>query len=102
MTSRAATRATVIAVGTRMLVVFAPQIPLYGIAVVLYGVLQAHRRFTGPALAPLVSSVVVICAYLVFVPLSGEITDPGAVPRPAELALSVGTDAGRSRPGRSP
>ena len=28
--------------------------------------LQAHRRFTGPALAPLVSSLVMIVAYLVF------------------------------------
>ncbi|GGO76037.1 murein biosynthesis integral membrane protein MurJ [Nonomuraea cavernae] len=83
----------VTAVATRMLVVFAPQIPLYGVAVVLYGVLQSHHRFTSPALAPLVSSVVVIVAYLVFVPLSGGDTDPGAVPS-AELALSVGTSLG--------
>ena len=52
-----------------MLVVFAPQILLYGLAVVLYGILQAHRRFTAPALAPVVSSLVVIAAYLLFVPL---------------------------------
>ncbi len=84
----------VVAVATRMLVVFAPQIPLYGVAVVLYGVLQAHRRFAGPALAPLVSSVVVIVAYLAFAPLSGHVTDPGSVPRPAELTLSIGTTLG--------
>ncbi|MEZ0071221.1 murein biosynthesis integral membrane protein MurJ [Planotetraspora sp. GP83] len=84
----------VIAVATRMLVVFAPQIPLYGLAVVLYGVLQAHRRFAGPALAPLVSSVVVIAAYLAFAPLSGRDSDPASVPRPAELALSAGTTLG--------
>jgi peptidoglycan biosynthesis protein MviN/MurJ (putative lipid II flippase) len=84
-----------VAVATRMLVVFAPQIPLYGLAVVLYGVLQAHRRFTGPAVAPLVSSLVVIVAYLAFVPLSEGIKGPlAAVPRPAELALSVGTTLG--------
>ncbi|MDH2430293.1 lipid II flippase MurJ [Sphaerisporangium sp. TRM90804] len=83
------------AVATRMLVVFAPQIPLYGLAVVLYGVLQAHRRFAGPAVAPLVSSLVVIVAYLAFPPLSGGVTEPlSAVPRPAELALSVGTTLG--------
>ena len=52
-----------------MLVVFAPQILLYGLAVVLYGILQAHRRFTAPALAPVVSSFVVITAYLAFVSL---------------------------------
>lgn len=84
----------VAAVAARMLVVFAPQIPLYGMAVVLYGVLQAHRRFAGPALAPLVSSVVVIVAYLSFGPLSDGVSDPAAVPRPAELALSVGTTLG--------
>ncbi|WP_219468343.1 murein biosynthesis integral membrane protein MurJ [Nonomuraea rhizosphaerae] len=86
--------AAVSAVATRMLVVFAPQIPLYGIAVVLYGVLQSHHRFTGPAVAPLVSSLVVIAAYLAFVPLSQGVIDPARVPRPAELALSVGTSLG--------
>ncbi|NUS07072.1 MAG: virulence factor MviN, partial [Nonomuraea sp.] len=84
----------VVAVATRMLVVFAPQIPLYGVAVVLYGVLQSHRRFAGPAVAPLVSSIVVIVAYLLFVPLAGGEVDPASVPRPAELALSVGTSLG--------
>ncbi|MEV0595268.1 murein biosynthesis integral membrane protein MurJ [Nonomuraea cavernae] len=84
----------VTAVATRMLVVFAPQIPLYGVAVVLYGVLQSHHRFASPALAPLVSSVVVIVAYLMFVPLSGGDTDPATVPATAELALSLGTSLG--------
>ena len=37
---------------------------------VLYGILQAHRRFTAPALAPVLSSLVVIAAYLAFVPLA--------------------------------
>lgn len=83
------------AVGARMLVVFAPQIPLYGLAVVLYGVLQAHRRFAGPAVAPLVSSLVVIVGYLAFIPLSQGIKSPlSDVPRPAELALSAGTTLG--------
>ncbi|MER6582894.1 lipid II flippase MurJ [Nonomuraea sp. NPDC001023] len=82
------------ALATRMLVVFAPQIPLYGVAVVLYGVLQSHNRFAGPAVAPLVSSIVVIVAYLLFVPLSSGIVDPAHLPGPAELALSVGTSLG--------
>lgn len=51
-------------VGAMMLVVFAPQIVLYGVGIVLVGVLQAHRRFLAAALAPLVSSVVVIAVYL--------------------------------------
>ncbi|MGW5683420.1 murein biosynthesis integral membrane protein MurJ [Nonomuraea sp. NPDC003754] len=82
------------AIATRMLVVFAPQIPLYGLAVVLYGVLQSHHRFAGPAVAPLVSSIVVIVAYLLFVPLSGGRTALDEIPSAAELALSVGTSLG--------
>jgi putative peptidoglycan lipid II flippase len=85
----------VVTVGTHMLVVFAPQIALYGFAVVLYGVLQAHRRFTGPALAPLMSSLVVIGAYLAYVPLGhGRQEDLAGLPRSAELMLSLGTTAG--------
>jgi putative peptidoglycan lipid II flippase len=84
-----------IAVGSRMLEVFAPQILLYGLAVVLYGILQAHRRFTGPALAPVLSSLVVIAAYLVFVPLGGTHTSHLAgLSRTAELTLSAGTTVG--------
>ena len=41
-------RADVVAVTSRMLVVFAPQIILSGLSVVLYGLLQAYRRFAGP------------------------------------------------------
>jgi putative peptidoglycan lipid II flippase len=78
-----------------MLAVFAPQILLYGLAVVLYGILQAHRRFTGPALAPVLSSLVVIAAYVAFVPLgSAHTTNLAGLPESAELMLSVGTTAG--------
>jgi peptidoglycan biosynthesis protein MviN/MurJ (putative lipid II flippase) len=82
-------------ISSRMLVVFAPQILLYGLAVVFYGILQAHRRFTAPALAPVVSSVVVIAAYLAFVPLAaGHRGGLASLPLAAELVLSVGTTAG--------
>jgi len=88
-------RPEAIMVGSRMLVVFAPQILLYGLAVVLYGILQAHRRFTAPALAPLLSSLVVIAAYVAFVPLGGRHTAHVAgLSTAAELTLSVGTTAG--------
>jgi len=88
-------QATEVMVSSRMLAVFAPQILLYGLAVVLYGILQAHRRFTAPALAPVVSSVVVIGAYLAFVPLAaGHRGALAGLPEPAELMLSVGTTAG--------
>jgi putative peptidoglycan lipid II flippase len=88
-------RPEAVMVGSRMLVVFAPQILLYGLAVVLYGILQAHRRFTAPALAPLVSSLVVIAAYVAFVPLGGkDIAHLAGLSAAAELTLSVGTTAG--------
>jgi putative peptidoglycan lipid II flippase len=80
-------------VSARMLAVFAPQILLYGLAVVLYGILQAHRRFTAPALAPVISSLVVIAAYIAFVPLGAGST-VARLPLSAELMLSVGTTAG--------
>jgi len=51
-------------VAASLLVIFAPQVWLYGLAVVSAGVLQAHHRFVAAAVAPLVSSVVVIVAYL--------------------------------------
>jgi putative peptidoglycan lipid II flippase len=90
--------ADMVAVTGRMLAVFAPQTLLYGLAVVLYGILQAHRRFTAPALAPVLSSLVVIGAYLIFVPVShasfGHIASLRGLPRAAELTLSVGTTLG--------
>lgn len=46
--------------------VFALQIPLYGVGVVLSGVLQAHHKFLFPALAPLLSSLVVIATYATY------------------------------------
>jgi putative peptidoglycan lipid II flippase len=75
--------------------VFAPQVLLYGLAVVLYGILQAHRRFTAPALAPVVSSLVVIAAYVAFVPLGARYRyNLAGLPMSAELVLSAGTTAG--------
>jgi putative peptidoglycan lipid II flippase len=85
--------ASMLTVGTRMLAVFAPQIVLYGLAVVGYGILQAHRRFAAPALAPVLSSLVVASAYFAFVPLAHGHQVTG-LPRAAELMLSVGTTAG--------
>lgn len=82
-------------VGARMLLVFMPQVLLYGAGVVFIGVLQAHRRFLGPALAPLLSSLVVIGAYALFAALANRReTDLSTLTRPHELVLSVGTTLG--------
>jgi len=82
-----------VALAARFLLVFAPQVVLYGIGIVLTGVLQAHRRFAGPALAPLLSSVVVALAYLVFAGMGGS-QDIGGLTHSAELVLGVGTTLG--------
>jgi putative peptidoglycan lipid II flippase len=88
-------RASMVALGTRMLVVFAPQILLYGLAVVLYGILQSHRRFAAPALAPVLSSLVVIGAYFWFGAAGNGYQDMlRPVPALAWVVLAGGTTAG--------
>jgi putative peptidoglycan lipid II flippase len=84
-------------VGARMLIVFAPQVLLYGLAVVLYGILQSHRRFGPPALAPLLSSLVVIGAYAAFGAIGGAYVAGQRLPTLpplAEYLLSGGTTLG--------
>jgi putative peptidoglycan lipid II flippase len=80
-------------VGARLLAVFAPQVVLYGIGIVCTGMLQSSRRFLAAALAPLVSSAVVIAAYLTFA-ASGSGREISSVTRQGELILSVGTTLG--------
>lgn len=79
-----------------LLVVFAPQVWLYGLAVVSAGVLQAHSRFLAAALAPLVSSAVVIAAYLGFAVVARPAarSDLGELSATATAVLGWGTTAG--------
>jgi len=82
---------------TRMLRIFLVQIPLYGLAAISAGVLQAHRRFLAAAMAPILSSLVVATTYVVFAAtFSGDRDDLGTVPTSAQLLLSVGTVLGAS------
>ena len=79
----------------RMLTVFAPQVVLYGVGVVLTGVLQAHHRFLWAAVAPLLSSLVVVAAYLGFAALADGRQDAVAsLPGTATAVLAWGTTAG--------
>jgi peptidoglycan biosynthesis protein MviN/MurJ (putative lipid II flippase) len=90
-------RAVMAGVGARMLIVFAPQVLLYGLAVVLYGILQSYRRFYGPAVAPLLSSLVVIAAYAAFGAIGGAYVFGNRLhelPPLAEFLLSGGTTLG--------
>ena len=72
--------------------IFAPQVVLYGIGVVAGGVLQAHQRFIAAALAPLLSSLVVIASYLLY----GRIGtgDPATITPAAVAVLAGGTTLG--------
>ena len=85
--------ADMIAVTHEMLVVFAPQALLYGLSVVLYGLLQSYRRFAAPSIGPGISSLVLIACYLAFVPLNKG-RPLAQLPLSAEMVLSVGTTLG--------
>ncbi|MGO9495187.1 MAG: lipid II flippase MurJ [Solirubrobacteraceae bacterium] len=82
--------ADVVRTTTSMIEVFAPQVLFYGLSVVLIGLLQAFRRFTGPALAPVIVNLVLIASYIAF-----AVLDKGSslarTPVAAELVLSICT-----------
>ena len=81
--------------GAYFLAVFAPQIVLYGVGVVLGGILHAQRRFFFPALAPLLSSLVVIVAYLAFAATALDLQEsPALLPAESLRWLAWGTTAG--------
>lgn len=86
---------TVIETAAVLLRIFAAQVPLYGMSVVFSGILQAHHRFVLPALAPMLSSVVVIGAFALFWVSGGAgEADPAEVPTAALMWLGWGTTAG--------
>ena len=85
--------ADVVAATGDMLRVFAPQALLYGLSVVLSGLLQSYRRFAAPSIGPGISSLLLIACYLAFVPLNKG-RPLAQLPVTAELVLSVGTTLG--------
>ena len=72
---------------------FALQVPLYGVGVVLSGALQAHGRFTWPALTPIASSLVVMATYGVYGTMTGA-PSAGVAGAAALHVLGWGTTAG--------
>jgi putative peptidoglycan lipid II flippase len=82
-----------LAAGTLMLQVQAIQVPLYGLAIVFGGVLQAHRRFAWPAVAPLLSSVTAMATYVTFAMVEGRRAQLPEVGRSGQLILAGGTAA---------
>ncbi|MGW1345195.1 murein biosynthesis integral membrane protein MurJ [Kribbella sp. NPDC002412] len=79
------------ATATRMLAIFVPQVFGYAIAVIATAVLQSHKRFAAGALAPLVSSLVVVGTYLAF---ASAAPDAESASRGAADLLAWGTTAG--------
>jgi putative peptidoglycan lipid II flippase len=79
-----------------LVVMFTPQVWLYGLAVVSAGILQAHHRFLAAAGAPLLSSVVVITAYLSYAALAAPLAneEPTQLTSQALAALGWGTTVG--------
>ncbi|WP_241152946.1 murein biosynthesis integral membrane protein MurJ [Neoactinobaculum massilliense] len=83
------------ALGATLLRTFSWQVPLYGLAAVCTGVLQAHRHFVLPALAPALSSVTVIAAFAVFQAVAaGQQAHPAALSTAAVYVLGWGTTLG--------
>lgn len=83
-----------VTVGTALLRIFAPQLPLYAIAVVLAAYLQARKRFLWPAMMPLLSSLVVMASYRVYAALVPTVATSTTVPDAAIAWLGWGTTAG--------
>jgi putative peptidoglycan lipid II flippase len=79
------------ATATRMLVIFVPQVFGYAVAVVATAVLQSHHRFAAGAVAPLVSSLVVVATYVLF---AAQAPEADQASQGAADLLAWGTTAG--------
>ncbi|GAA4413720.1 lipid II flippase MurJ [Fodinibacter luteus] len=81
-------------VAATLLRIFAVQVPLYGLGIILTGLLHANRRFLAAALAPLASSVVVLVSYLWYGSIVEGQTAPALVSDEAIRVLGWGTTLG--------
>lgn len=81
-------------VGALLLLMFLPQIWIYTVGVVLTAVLHAHQRFVAPAVAPLVSSLTVTAAYLLYRSVEGGGAQDLEVSTAGLLILGLGTTSG--------
>ena len=83
-------------VAVPLLIMFMPQVLLYGLDTLFTALLNAKRRFAAPAFAPVLNNVVVICMLLAFHQMRGEdLSIPGILDDKAALyLLGLGTTAG--------
>ena len=80
--------------GASLLRIFALQLPLYGLSVVLAAYLQARKRFLWPAMMPLLSSITVMISYRVYAHLVPPVATATTIERSAVWWLGWGTTAG--------
>jgi putative peptidoglycan lipid II flippase len=90
-----------ISIAVPLLVMFMPQVLLYGLDTLFTALLNAKRHFAAPAFAPVLNNVVVICMLLAFHRMVGADVLAGADPIDAVLddkaalyLLGLGTTAG--------
>lgn len=81
-------------VGVVLLRIFALQLPLYGLTVVLAAYLQARKRFLWPAMMPLISSLVVMASYRVYAWLVPPVATSTTISEASIGWLGWGTTAG--------
>ena len=80
--------------GATLLRIFALQLPLYGLSVVLAAYLQARKRFLWPAMMPLLSSIIVMISYRVYAHLVPPVATTTTIDPSAVWWLGWGTTAG--------
>jgi putative peptidoglycan lipid II flippase len=83
-------------VAARLLVLFAPQVALYGAITVGTALLQARRRFAAPMFTPVLNNLVVICVLVAFPHVARSTADLEVLRHdaPAIVLLGLGTTAG--------
>jgi len=83
-----------IVLGADLLRIFAVQLPMYAVAVILGAYLQARRRFFWPALLPLLSSVIVMISYRLYALVVPGVATASTIGPAGTLLLGWGTTAG--------
>jgi len=85
-----------IAIAVPLLIMFMPQVLLYGLDTLFTALLNAKRRFAAPAFAPVLNNIVVICMLLAFHQMVGRDLSIDAIlaDTTALYLLGIGTTAG--------
>src|SRR6478609_3737515 len=85
-----------ISIAVPLLIMFMPQVLLYGLDTLFTALLNAKRRFAAPAFAPVLNNIVVICMLLAFHQMVGEdLSIPQILDdKTALYLLGIGTTAG--------